>query len=126
MTSVAFHKPYGGKKITFINSWAKLKNGMTAETWNALNPRRDRTYDEQRAKAYMAWKTGKEFNGVEWDTDANGVKRVRYVTITTRATSAFDRRRRRYVDVAPETIERIEIPNWDFAAVSEEEGDIFG
>jgi len=100
--------------IKFSNKWAKLKNGMTAETWNDLKPKRGKEYDESRALEYMRVMTGKEYNAVVWAVCDAGIKRVRYVTIMSQKESIWDAKKRVYVNKPPETLEIAEIPHWDF------------
>lgn len=103
-SAVGFHQPYGGRKIKFVNAWARLKDGMTTETRNALlkadrkpaqGTRDGRKYDERRACEYMRQLTGDEFFKAVWD-ESNRV--VHYVI--------------RHHDNA-----KVEIPNWDAAIV---------
>jgi hypothetical protein len=101
--------------IKLTNSWAKYKNGMTTETWKALNPRMTKEDDKQRALAYMAWKTGERFDSVVWVADDNGVQRIRYVYAKPKAVSEWDKKRRRYIEVQPEPTQYVEIPHWDFS-----------
>lgn len=107
--------------LKLSNSWAKYKNGMTTETWNDLKPKRNKEYDEERAKKYMAWYLSKKtsenyfassFDKVVWEKDCDGINRIRYVVIS-HSKPIWNRNTHKYYSDGKED-EFFEIPQWNF------------